>query len=234
MSHLTMRSLAYIIMHRLFDQVVLVTPAQQSSFWLPQTMRSAVVLPNIVDPNRIVMSREKRWDLAYLGRFSPEKRPDTFVEIVERVHRERPDLRSVMIGDGPLSASIKGQVAAWHLDNVIDVVGFQPHPERFLAESRICLVTSRFEGSPVSVMEALLAGVPVIGPDVGGMADLIDPSVGHLSTGTADTVQQCLRLLGDPEALDTLSSAAHKKALERNDASHFRAILNRLYAPERA
>ncbi len=97
----------------------------------------------------------------FVGRFSPEKGPDLALAGFELARGELgPDWTLRMIGSGPLDAQLREQ-AGPQVKFVAPVTQIEP----ILRESGVLLVTSRTEGAPLVVAEALAAGVPVIATD---------------------------------------------------------------------
>ena len=97
----------------------------------------------------------------FIGRFSPEKGPDLALAGFEQARAELgPETRLRMIGSGPLEAELREQCGPQ-----VEFVTPMANIESILSESAVLLLTSRTEGAPLVVAEALAAGVPVIATD---------------------------------------------------------------------
>lgn len=111
--------------------------------------------------------------LVHIGRLVPVKRPQIFLEAFAPVAAVFPDLRAVVVGDGPLRPALESRARELGVRDRVEFVGWQPDPVPFLGGSSILVVTSRSEGAPYSVLEAMRAGTPVVAPAVGGLPELI-------------------------------------------------------------
>jgi len=105
----------------------------------------------------------------WLGRFAPVKDPGLWLETVAALNAIRP-VHAVLCGDGALRATAEAHAARLGLSATW--TGFVPAAEA-LACADLLLMTSRNEGLPLSAIEAAAAGVPVVAPPVGGLADAV-------------------------------------------------------------
>ena len=109
--------------------------------------------------------------VAFYGRFSEEKSPDLFVEIVNFLKNNN-EMFFVMGGNGPLYDFIKELIVKYELNNKILIPGFINVSE-FLKITNVVIVPSRIDGRPNIVLESLAMGVPVIVSNVGGLPTLL-------------------------------------------------------------
>lgn len=107
----------------------------------------------------------------------------------------RAHLRVRLVGDGPTRADVAAAVRAAGLDGVVTFTGKLPRHEvaREVRDAHALLLTSRSENQPVSVLEALVTGRPVIVPDVGGCRALVEPGDGLVYERTAPALAEALR-----------------------------------------
>ena len=119
-------------------------------------------LPGIVDGKLTV---------SYFGRFSSEKAPDLFVEIINSLKDY--DIQAVMTGNGPKYNRTIDRITAYGLQDKIYAPGFVDDIRPYLERTDILLVPSRIEGLPIIILEALSLGVPVIASDLGGISTVI-------------------------------------------------------------
>lgn len=108
-----------------------------------------------------------------VGRFSRQKSPDVFLAVAQEVGGTRPDVKFVMIGDGPLRESIEQRVRDSGLGDVVTVMGDRPDVESVLPGFDVFLLTSSWEGMPRAVVEAMAAGIPVVAADVGSVCEIV-------------------------------------------------------------
>lgn len=109
-----------------------------------------------------------------VGRFVPVKNHKLFLDAAARIHRDRPDVRFVLIGDGELRAEIEAHVDALGLRDVVTLTGWMRDTANAYADMDVFVISSVNEGTPVTVIEALANGCPVVATQVGGLTDLLD------------------------------------------------------------
>ncbi|PZX49809.1 glycosyltransferase involved in cell wall biosynthesis [Algoriphagus ratkowskyi] len=122
---------------------------------------------------------EKDEILLFLGNLTPQKRPDRFIEIVQKLAKTRPNIKAIIVGDGTLGVSIKSQIS--NLKSKIFFYGYQQDVSPYLSAADILVLTSDTEGLPGVVLEAAYFAVPTVATEVGGIAEcLIDGETGLL------------------------------------------------------
>ncbi|MGI8839807.1 MAG: glycosyltransferase [Caulobacteraceae bacterium] len=110
-------------------------------------------------------------------RFHAVKRPLLWIEAALAIHRRLPGVVFVMVGGGPLWQEARSRVAALGLDEVFRFPGQVKNVADYLVTFDLFMLTSLSEGLPNSLVEAQLAGVPVLSTDVGGARETFRPGV---------------------------------------------------------
>jgi glycosyltransferase involved in cell wall biosynthesis len=120
----------------------------------------------------------------------PQKSPLDFVETAGRVAREFPAARFVMVGDGELRPAVERAVRDAGLSGRFTLAGWRAEIPDLLRAFDVFLLTSRWEGLPKVVPQALIAGVPVVATAANGTAEIVDEGVdGFLAApGDVDTL----------------------------------------------
>ena len=111
--------------------------------------------------------------IGWLGRLSREKGPDVLVEALRHLH-DLPLIASV-VGDGVMRSSLQTQAGALQLNGRVRWHGAVPDAARVLAAFDVCVLSSRTEGTPMVLLEAMAAGVPIVATAVGGVPDVVSP-----------------------------------------------------------
>lgn len=144
-------------------------------------------VPNVVRSPQgrtdVASNGNKSVRLSFVGRLSKEKRPDVFVALASRLSRELPgyDLSFTIAGDGPLRDEVARLADRETQSGTrISLVGELADPSTLYSDTDILVVTSQYEGTPNVILEAMAHGVPVIGPAVGGVPELVDEDRGFL------------------------------------------------------
>lgn len=102
--------------------------------------------------------------LMAVGRLSPQKDFPTLVRAVADL-RERRDVRLIVLGEGPARCELEGLVKSLGLSEVVDLPGFVTPPWPWMARANVVALSSRAEGWPNVLAEALALGVPVVATD---------------------------------------------------------------------
>lgn len=140
-----------------------------------------------------------------VGRLVPIKNHALFLQMAQQVRRSVPDAHFVIIGDGEQRVEIEALVDTLDLRECVTFAGWLQDLKPAYSDLDTLVISSDNEGTPVSLIEALAAGVPVVSTAVGGVPDLLrngeygtlvpprDPvalaaAVGATLTGTGDTV----------------------------------------------
>ena len=121
-----------------------------------------------------------------VGRLVPIKNPGIFLQALSRL----PELKGVLVGEGPLRDSLEKEAGQRGLKNRLSFAGWQEDLRRCYQEIDVACVTSLNEGTPVSLIEAMAAGRAVVATDVGGVRDLLDSG----AVGTGDIPEKGFRI----------------------------------------
>jgi len=154
------------------------------------------------DPHRVVM----------IARLAEQKRVEHAIRVWPAVLAGEPRARLEVYGDGPLRGELEALIAELGLGEAITLHGYQPRAADEVRTAAMLLVTSRHEGWPLSITEALAAGCPVVSYDIPyGPAEMIEPGVsGELvpAGDLAALADAVLRVVGRPERIAAASAAA--------------------------
>jgi glycosyltransferase involved in cell wall biosynthesis len=137
--------------------------------------------------------------IGWVGRLSREKGPDILVEALGLL----PDhhTRAVVIGDGPDRAALQARAAALGLADRIDWLGIVPGAARCFTAFDCFALSSRTEGTPIVLLEAMAAGVPIVAAAVGGVPDVVSSEEALLVTpGDPAALARALRQVADDSA----------------------------------
>lgn len=113
----------------------------------------------------------------YAAEFSKRKNQSFLIRAFAKVSRSYPDMRLLLAGNGKLLEECRSLVHQLNVSNQIVFLGFVKDMKQLYAASDICVTTSRIEGLPFHVMEAMACGLPVIASNIKGHNDLVSDSV---------------------------------------------------------
>lgn len=157
------------------------------------------------------------FDLILAARLSAEKRVDVFLHAMRLVADKIPLVKAVIVGDGPLRSELQRQATELNLDRNVEFLGYKGDVENWLRRSKVFVLTSDLEGLPLSVMEAMMCGLPAVVSNVGDLGDLAeDGANGYLVPRRSPELLagRIIDLLSDEGRLKEFSRAARCAALE--------------------
>jgi glycosyltransferase involved in cell wall biosynthesis len=111
--------------------------------------------------------------IGFFGRLVSQKQPDKFLKIAVKILQRIPQARFIFVGDGPLREDILLLADKLNIGDKIHLLGAQKKVMELYSICDLILLTSEKEGLPNVIMEAMLAGKPVVAFDVGGVRELI-------------------------------------------------------------
>ena len=131
--------------------------------------------------------------VGFVGRLVPVKQVDVLIEAIALMKRELPTVRLVITGDGPERASLEARARAVHVDDITTFRGWREDLVATYAPLDVVALTSRNEGTPVALIEAMAAGVPIAATAVGGVPDVVtDGQTGLLTRESAPEIAKAL------------------------------------------
>jgi glycosyltransferase involved in cell wall biosynthesis len=154
-----------------------------------------------------------------VGRLVAVKNHALFLEAAARVRTALPSARFVVVGDGELRGEVERRIDALGLRDCMTVVGWRHELAPIYSDLDLKVLTSENEGTPLTIIEALAAGVPVVATAVGGVPDLLEH--GHLGrlvppgdvTALAEAILASLRAPAEPGA--ARSAIAERYGIDR-------------------
>jgi glycosyltransferase involved in cell wall biosynthesis len=117
-----------------------------------------------------------------VGRLVPEKAHPVLLRAFEAVRQTRPDIRLVIVGDGPERSVVDGLVMELGLEGSAFVLGERRDVAAILAAADAFVLSSRWEGLPMVLLEAAAQGLPIVSTDVGGCREVVRPELGGVLT----------------------------------------------------
>jgi glycosyltransferase involved in cell wall biosynthesis len=167
--------------------------------------------------------------VAYVGRVTGIKRPDRFLDVARAVRREIPAVRFLVCGDGDLLPELIA--AAGDLGGALLALGWRADVETIYAAADLVLLTSDNEGMPISLIEAGLAGLPVVATRVGGVPEVVQDGVTGLlaTTRPPELAAHTVRLLREERLRLRMGRHARAWTAERFSADRLVADIRELY-----
>jgi glycosyltransferase involved in cell wall biosynthesis len=168
----------------------------------------------------------------YVGRFVAIKDLDTLLGAFARVAQSLPNARLALVGDGVLRAYLGNVVSSLGIVDRVRFVGWRLDLAAVYSAFDALVLSSRSEGTPVAVIEAMAAGVPVVATAVGGVADVLDDGRCGLLVPARDPdelARAMTRLVNDPDLRRELGSTGQRSVAARFRSERLVDDIARLY-----
>jgi glycosyltransferase involved in cell wall biosynthesis len=153
-------------------------------------------LPSKNDALTYFELNNERLQCAFVGRVTQIKRPDRFLDVVSEIKKRNICLDFFIAGDGELLEACRERIIAENLP--VKVLGWQSNIEKVLSAADMVVLTSDNEGTPLSLIQAGMAGIPVVSTNVGSVPEVVLDNITGLITG--------LEVLEIADALEKLVS----------------------------
>ncbi len=150
-----------------------------------------------------------------IANLKAHKRIDLLLSAVDRLRRDVPDVRVVVVGAGPLEGELRRLSTRLDLDHVVTFTGFREDAPRIASAFDVFVLSSEHEGLSIALIEAMALGKPVVVTDVGGLSEVVtDGEEGFLVAAgdTAALAGSIERLLVDPELRGGMGGKASARA----------------------
>jgi glycosyltransferase involved in cell wall biosynthesis len=198
--------------------VVITMGTRAATFFADRGVKTAIhVVSGGIDSQRFRPASEiPSIDLILTGRLARIKRMDIFLQAVREVATKVPEVKAVIVGDGPLREELSSLSIQLGIDRNVEFVGRQCDVENWLRRARVFVLTSDSEGLSLAMMEAMMCGLPAVVSDVGDLGDLVENGVNGYRVprrSPALFAGRIVELLLDDRKLAAFSQAARRSAL---------------------
>lgn len=235
------------ILARFTDRVVAISPSQREDlvqrFGITQR-ESTVVIPLGLDLAPLLAETDVRSvrhelgigheDVAFgfVGRLVPVKNVPMLIAAFARVSTRLPKAVLLVVGDGPERPAIERAIRDQGLTDRVRLLGWREDLARVYSAIDICVLSSRNEGTPVALIEAMAAGRPVAATRVGGVVDLVDDETGILvPSDDADALSNAMvELARNPELRARMGERGRQRAVARFGHERLVDEMERLYS----
>jgi glycosyltransferase involved in cell wall biosynthesis len=162
-----------------------------------------------------------------------EKDLPTLVAAIAVLGARSPSARCAIVGNGPRRMQIQRRIGELNLEDVVVLAPFSPPVERYLRTLDVFVLPSRWEGLPISVLEAMAAGLPVVATRVNGVPEAVQHEVTGLLVEPADALalaDAIGSLLADPPKRARMGAAGREVAHTRFTVKRMTDEIQNVYA----
>ena len=234
---LNIKSLSYLFACRYFNHILMVSDAVKEEYRYTSKIKCPIsIVGNPFSVDGVVSQVDRgadtsslTSDILFVGRLVEQKDPLRFAEIAKELIELGAVNVARVVGDGELYDSLAGFVTEHHLEGKLILEGFKKNSYDYMANTKIQIMPSKWEGFGLVALEAMSLGRPVLGTQNGGLINIIDSSCGSVCGSTSDYVNAARELLTDQKLYSSKSQGARTRALEYNNISEYCDKLYKIY-----
>ena len=233
---LSLKSIAYYFAARKAKHIFWVSQSSFDGYAFHKSLKDkSAVLYNIIDINALyekmkLDDNSYNYDVVYVGRLTPQKNPQRLMKVFRLMKEKKPDIKIAVVGTGDLEAETKALAKEYDLLNNVSFRGFMPNPLKLLYDSKVMIMTSRFEGTPMCALEAMALGVPIVSTPVDGLKDLVrNGKNGYLSDNSEELADKIVEIIKDSSLHDRYSDYIKAQAIEINNVERYKKTIIDVY-----
>jgi glycosyltransferase involved in cell wall biosynthesis len=164
-------------------------------------------LPSKKDSQEFYGLSQQAIQCAFIGRVTQIKRPDRFLDVVSEINRRSVPIEFFMAGDGELLQNCRERITREDLS--VKILGWQSNIEQVLSAADVVVLTSDNEGTPLSLIQAGMARLPVVTTRVGSVSEVVlDGVTGIITNLDVQDIADALEKLAKSNALQAQLGAA--------------------------
>ena len=221
-----MASFNRAVTRRYFDKIITVSDDIQQQLGGHYPASKLITIHNAVDPDRIKPASDRRAVreqfgispdtplIGAAGRMVPVKAYDFFLSMAHIILESNPDVRFMLIGDGPLKQSLQDMAVKMNIQDKVIFPGFRDDIIDIVNALDIFVFSSFHEGVPMALLEAMALKKAVVSTAVGGICEVLQDGVsGSLVEPRSPQAlaDACLTLLGDKGLMEKYASNAFER-----------------------
>lgn len=159
-------------------------------------------------------SVKERFEMLHIGRFTIAKNHEMFLRSFCKVHKLHPEAHLTLVGTGELEREVHAVVDELNLNDCVTFYGTTSNVFPLLHEADAFILPSAYEGIPMTLLEAMATGLPIVTTAVGGIPDMLtNGKEALLQEPTEDSIAEGLLEIFDEQLRARLGPAARARAL---------------------
>lgn len=228
-------SFLYLYCSKKFCKILTVSESIEKEYIFSKYIKDKIInISNPVSREKILSQvtekdYEKKYDICCVARLTKAKNPFKFLEIIYELKKEKDDIKAIWVGDGELKEEFSKKINDYGLENNIDVVGFQKNPYKYMASSKIFVLTSDWEGYGLVAFEALTLGLPCVVPNVGGLSNIVDEKCGYVCNEKEEFIKQIKTLILNEQKYIQKSEGAKEKSIKLDNIKMYLKKIYNIY-----
>lgn len=231
-----LKSVAFLYAGIKADKILTVSDSIEKEFIFSKFIKNKIIcIGNPINTQEISdkikgLKIEKKYDICCVARITEQKNPFKFIEIIKNLTKKNKNIKAIWVGDGELRDEVNKKIKEEKLEKNIQLVGFQKNPYIYMAESKVFLLTSDWEGFGLVAVEALTLGLPCVVSNVGGLKEIVNNKCGELCINNNEYVNEIFKLLNDNNYYNLKSKSSIETAISLNNIKKYIEKINKLYS----
>lgn len=147
--------------------------------------------------------------LVMIARFSPQKDQETLIKAVTKLPKD--SYKLTFVGDGETLQTNKELVSKYGLNHNIKFVGFKDDISDELIDNDVYILSTHYEGLPISIIEAMSYGLPILATNVGGNSEMLKNNInGFLFTSKDELADKLNYFINNPETVKKMGQESYR------------------------
>lgn len=215
-------------LYRTARAVVFQTKAEQECF-SEAVKAKGVIIPNPVSVEGVSRREPEGFRVVTAGRLAEQKNHKMLMDAMEILHREIPEVRCTIYGEGELRQELEEYVREKGLEDTVFLPGHALDIHEKIADASVFVLTSEYEGLPNALIEAMMLGIPCVTTDYPGAEEVMEGGVTGLIVprGDAKALAEKLTMLSRDRETGTALGENARIAGERYSLENVMGLWNR-------
>lgn len=197
---------------------------------LTETIRDSIVKEYNVLPNKIPIiyngipinkyspkkdySLLDRFVICHVGRFSKVKNHELMIYTINEIKNKIPNIKLSFVGSGEQLELMKEKASGLGVLDIVSFEGLQADVKKYLEIADIFILPSEYEGMPMTLIEAMASGLPIIASNVGGIPDIVRPGIDGIliAPNIKELSDAIIELYSSKTLRESLGTSARKRS----------------------
>lgn len=175
------------------------------------------------------------YNVVYIGRIAYPKNPQRLMKVLKLAIGKKSSINAAIVGTGDFETETKEIAKKYKIEDHVHFLGFQSNPLKILASSKVMIMTSDWEGTPMVALEATALGIPIVSTPTDGMCDVIDDGGnGYLSNDDEVLATKLVEIVEQEQLFKSLSDNAKNRSRKINNVQRYKKVLLTEYSRSEA
>jgi glycosyltransferase involved in cell wall biosynthesis len=168
--------------------------------------------------------------VSQMARLDRQKNPFFLINVAKLIQEQAPEMVFILIGEGPLRKSLEQEIKRHNLNDRVRLKGYRHDGLNLLLASDIVTLTSRWEGLPYVLLEAIYFRKPVIATDIPGIRDLVaNGKSGYLAKTEEKFAARLVQLAQSKELRDQMGKEGYRRNESLFDICNMAGLMREIY-----